>query len=194
MSTKPGQEDGSQILLMLAASFGFAAVMYFSGGNRLIDQANAKRSVLRQLRDSGRDATGESVSRNTGRERFDTKRLRFITPSDTYIRYSVAGQTVEVKEGAWGTARGADVKVRYLPSDPEVMYHTSEPDALKAIHGEIRGYTLQLAFVWAVIVAPAALGVFVALASINPDNGTFNLIALILTAVASVALYLYLVW
>lgn len=186
--------EGSQILLMILATFGFGFMMYFSGGNKIINTADSKRSVLRELCEHGATTTGESISRDRGYSYFDTKRLREFRPSDTFIRYTSANETIEIRTDEWGSASGNKISVRYLPSNPKTAYYTNKADILQSMNDEIRDYTIHLVFVWAIVLLPAAFGLFVVLASLSPDNGVVVLLEFILVTGASISLYLYLVW
>jgi len=181
-------KDGVSSFLIAAA---FGLVMYVSGGNSIIDQATAKRQVLRVVRDQGVSTIGKEVSKDRGYKYFDKKLLREVRPSDSYLSFAVGNQTIEVEARDWGSISGDRINIRYLPSDPEVLYYTNEPDVLKSIQDEIWYRTLELIFVWAVVLVPSGLGLFVLLICVVPDN-LFGLLFAILAAVGSfVAAYLY---
>ena len=191
---RKSENDLFQLLLIFIATFGLGALFYFSGGKGIIETAYVRLDMLRQLRDAGADTAGVTTLRDRGYTYFDTRALREIRPSDQYIQYQVADSIFEVETDTWGSVSDDDLKVRYLPSDPDVSYYTNKPNILQAIRGEIRGYTIELMFVWGIVLIPAAFGAIAMLATIAEGSETQTLFAFVFPIVAFLASYIYLVW
>jgi len=182
------------------ASFGLGFLLYLSGGNSFINEANTKISILRTLRDSGTDTVGESITRYAGKY-FDKKRLRDVTRSDTYIRYAVANGTFEeVHTDKWGGVSGDNINVRYLPSDPKVAYYTTNPHIIHAINDEIRPYIYTRLLVWAVVLIPVSFGALMLLVAIGPqkwayvEKGAHFVVSLMFVILSIGGAYVYLAW
>ncbi|MBL8820666.1 MAG: hypothetical protein JNL58_31880 [Planctomyces sp.] len=191
---RKSENDPFQLLLTFIGSFGLGALLYFSGGKGIVETAYVRLDMLRQLRDSGVDTAGVTTLRDRGYTYFDTRALKEIRPSDQCIQYRVADSIIEVGTDTWGSVSDDDLKVRYLPSDPYVSYYTNEPNILQAIRGEIRGYVIELMFVWGCILIPATFGAFIMLATIAEGSDTQTLFAFVFPIVTFLASYIYLVW
>lgn len=167
--------DLSQVLLGCGGCFAFALLMYFSGGNHMLNEANAKRDLLRSLRDHGVTAQAAVRTEYHGKPYLDMNHgFRAMRDFNDYVVFEVDGKSFEMRQDLGLAVGGGDdkaLKVRYLPADPEQFAYSSDTDILHSMQADIRGHTMTLLFVWAVVLAPAAFGSLIALCSIRPDIG-----------------------
>jgi hypothetical protein len=158
-------KDGITTVL-ITLFFGF--VMYISGAGRGITSVSDQRQVLRVVRDHGTNTSGEWVIRDRGNEYFDTKAGRRIRPHDNYVKFQVDDGSFEAKVGEWGAVSHGEIKVRYLASDPSVVYYTQQPDLMGSIRNAIWYRTLILVFLYAIVLGPPLFGAWVLLLCIVP--------------------------
>lgn len=164
----------------------------------MIKEASSKRDSLRTLRDHGVTTEATVRTEHYGKPYMDMNHgFREMRDFTDYLVFEVGSQTVEVRQDLGvdvGDSRDNAIKVRYLPADPQQVAYSSSPDFLQQMQAEIRGHTMTLLFVWAVVLVPAALGALFGLCSIRPNNGSLNLGFLVIVSVAFLAIYGRLIW